>query len=470
MLIPQKTMESKGMKTYMENEQFPKVLTVTQLNLLVKELLESTLGGLWVEGEISNFSSPFSGHWYFILKDEQSSIRCVMFKQQTKIIKFLPQNGMKVLVKGDLNVYLPRGEYQIHVDYIEPLGIGALALAFEQLKTKLKELGLFDPNKKKPIPYLPKKVAVITSPTGAAIRDFLKVIRRRFADIHIIVVPVRVQGDEATKEIVDALRLVNEKLDVDVIVITRGGGSLEDLWPFNQEELAYAIRESKIPVVSAVGHEIDWTICDMASDLRAPTPSAAAEILVKEKVVLESKLSDLRARLIHLFNSNLYATEQKLKELTMRLLNTKKEFELRFQYLDELSLRLQSAILHILSQKSRSLLKVKGTLISLNPKRDLDAKRERIKALKARLLSIMLHKIKYLRAELQGKKSQIEGMSPLNVLKRGYSITFRMRDGKIVRSYQDIDVGEEIKCLYAKGMSISIVTSTKHTEPFEELL
>lgn len=446
----------------METDLFPKVLTVTQLNFLVKEILESSFANLWVEGEISNFSSPLSGHWYFVLKDEQSSIRCVMFRQQTRALRFLPQNGMKVLVKGNLNVYMPRGEYQVHVEYIEPLGIGALALAFEQLKNKLRELGLFDPGIKKPIPFLPKKVAVITSPTGAAIRDFLKVIRRRFADLHIIVVPVRVQGEEATKDIVDALRLVNQRLDVDVIVITRGGGSLEDLWPFNQEALAYAIRESKIPVVSAVGHEIDWTICDMASDLRAPTPSAAAELLVREKVVLEAKIGDLRARLIQCFNSRISSTEQRLRELGLRLLNTRREFQLRSQFLDELTFRLQNSILHIISLKGHMLLKVKATLSSLSPKRSLDAKREKLMALKAQVIGIQTHRIKYLKTQLQGRSQQLESMSPLNVLKRGYSITFREKDGKIIRDSKEIAVGDQIKSLYGRGMSISTVTVTKH--------
>ncbi|HDI78365.1 MAG TPA: exodeoxyribonuclease VII large subunit, partial [Desulfobacteraceae bacterium] len=244
------------------------IYTVSELTEDIRSLLEEQIGIVWVEGEISNFRAPSSGHYYMSIKDEGAQIRAVMFRPQVRYLRFMPEDGMKVVVHGRLSVYEPRGEYQLILDYMEPIGIGALALALEQLKKRLSDLGLFDPDKKRPLPRLPQKVAVITSPTGAAIRDFLKVIHRRFANIRVIVVPVRVQGEEATGEIVDALRFVNRNLNVDAIVITRGGGSIEDLWPFNQEEIAYAIRESNIPVVSAVGHEIDLTISDLAADLR----------------------------------------------------------------------------------------------------------------------------------------------------------------------------------------------------------
>ena len=276
--------------------QSPKVFTVSSLTEQIKDLLEENFDFIWVEGEISNFRKPASGHCYMVLKDEKAQLRAVMFRTQSRYLKFTPEDGTKVLAQGRIAVYEPRGEYQIILDYIEPVGVGALALAFEQLKKKLAAEGFFDEAIKRPLPFLPQKVAVITSPTGAAIRDFLKVIQRRFANIEITIVPVKVQGDEAAKEIVEALKTVNRELDVDVIVLTRGGGSLEDLCAFNQEELAHAIRGSRIPVVSAVGHEIDTTISDLAADLRAPTPSAAAELLVVEKEALKEQIGRASCR------------------------------------------------------------------------------------------------------------------------------------------------------------------------------
>ena len=279
--------------------QSPKVYEVFELTELITALLEKRFDFIWVEGEISNFSAPRSGHYYMVLKDDRAQIRSVMFRMQARYLKFLPENGMKVLAQGRISVYAPRGEYQLILDYLEPIGSGALALAFEQVKQKLSKQGLFDPSVKKPLPFLPKKLVLVTSPTGAAVRDFLKVVERRFANLDIRIVPVRVQGDQACGDMVQALEFINRNLEADVIVLTRGGGSLEDLWPFNQEELAVAIRGSKIPVVSAVGHEIDLTISDMAADFRAPTPSAAAELLVAEKESLEKHVQELKSRLVN---------------------------------------------------------------------------------------------------------------------------------------------------------------------------
>ena len=257
----------------------PKVYSVSELTEKIRNLLEDQFDFVWVEGEVSNFSAPASGHFYMVLKDERARIRAVMFRVQARYLKFLPENGMKVIAQGRIGVYPPRGEYQIILDYLEPMGVGALAQAFEQLKKKLSAQGVFDKEIKKPLAFLPQRVALITSPTGAAIRDFIKIMGRRFANVEIVVIPVRVQGEEAAGDMVKALDMVNRRLEVDVIVLTRGGGSLEDLWAFNQEDLALAIRRSKIPVVSAVGHEIELTISDLAADFRAPTPSAAAELL-----------------------------------------------------------------------------------------------------------------------------------------------------------------------------------------------
>jgi len=274
--------------------QPPRIYTVSELTAEIKYLLEEKFDFIWVEGEISNFARPSSGHFYMSLKDENAQIRAVMFKPQASYLKFIPEDGMMVIARGRIGVYEPRGEYQIILDYLEPLGIGALAAAYEQVKKKLSLEGVFDEDKKRPIPFLLQKIAVITSPTGAAIRDFLRISYRRMPNLDITIVPVRVQGDESAGDIIEALETVNRELgDVEVIILTRGGGSLEDLWPFNQEDVAYAIRRSLIPVVSAVGHEVDLTISDLAADLRAPTPSGAAELVVKEKEVLERDLRTL---------------------------------------------------------------------------------------------------------------------------------------------------------------------------------
>ncbi len=286
-----------------------KTLSVSELTSRIRELLENNFFDVYVTGEISNLSKPISGHIYFTLKDENSSIRCVLFKFQQRLIDFDYKNGDKVIVRGRITVYEKRGEYQIIVDYVEPDGIGALYLKFERLKKKLKEEGLFDEKYKKKIPEFPKKIAIITSPTGAAIRDILNILKRRFLNLQIIIAPVKVQGEEAKTDIVKAIQFVNLYIkDIDVIILARGGGSLEDLQPFNEEIVARAIFQSKIPIISAVGHETDFTIADFTADLRAPTPSAAAELVVKNKEDLLLHLSNLEKQLISnilkIFNYN----------------------------------------------------------------------------------------------------------------------------------------------------------------------
>ena len=324
----------------MPENQNPKVYSVNELTLEIQELLEKSFDFVWVEGEISNFSAPVSGHYYMVLKDQKAQIRAVMFRLQARYLKFVPENGMNVVAQGRIGIYAPRGEYQIILDYLEPMGMGALALAFEQLKKKLAASGIFDQEIKKPLPFLPQRVAVITSPTGAAIRDFLKIIRRRFANLEIIIVPVRVQGEGAAEDIVKALDMVNRELMVDVIVLTRGGGSFEDLWAFNHEELALAIRRSDIPVVSAVGHEIDLTISDLAADFRAPTPSAAAELLVVEKEALIKRLAEITNRITWAIRLTTKNSRQELARLAKGLQDPKKRLTDTWMRLDDINSRI----------------------------------------------------------------------------------------------------------------------------------
>ncbi|MBI5183344.1 MAG: exodeoxyribonuclease VII large subunit, partial [Nitrospinae bacterium] len=274
------------------------IYTVIELTSLIKEGLERDFYDVWVDGEISNLRVPSSGHIYFTLKDESSQLKVVLFRFHQGSIRFEPTNGMRVIIRGRISVYEPRGEYQLIAEDMEPRGAGALQIAFEQLKERLFKEGLFDKKYKKPIPVLPQRIGIVTSPTGAAIRDILRVIDRRFANIHILIYPVRVQGEGAGKEIAEGIRIMNTIPDIDVLIIGRGGGSLEDLWAFNEEIVARAIFDSNIPIISAVGHEIDYTISDFVADLRAPTPSAAAEMVVKNKESLVQRVDEINMRLI----------------------------------------------------------------------------------------------------------------------------------------------------------------------------
>ena len=325
------------------------ILTVSQLNNNIKFLLEETFDFLWVEGEVSNLRRPQSGHVYFTLKDDKSQINAVFFRQfgaYKRQTNFELEEGLRVLCRARLNVYLPRGEYQLVVESVEPLGVGALQKAFEQLKAKLLAEGLFDERYKKRIPFLPKKIGVVTSPTGAVIKDILNITKRRFPMADILIAPVRVQGDEAAAEIIQALRNLQSYGGVDVIVIARGGGSLEDIAPFNDEALAREIFRSSIPIVSAVGHETDFTICDFVADLRAPTPSAAAELIVPEWMELTAKINILKQRLIAGYCRYLKNRRDKIAGLQERLKDPRRLLINLQIHLDDLRERLRAALHH----------------------------------------------------------------------------------------------------------------------------
>ena len=296
-------------------------LTVSQLNRMAKSQLEQHLGQVWLEGEISNFSAPASGHWYFSLKDEKSQIRCAMFKNRSYLAKFRPTNGQSVLIKAKATVYEARGEFQLVVDFIEPAGIGALQLEFERLKAKLTAQGLFAAERKKPVPSVIQCVGIITSPTGAAIKDVLTVMQRRFPLTQIIIYPAQVQGKEAHHTLIQALQTANQRNECDLLLLTRGGGSMEDLWCFNHQDLAYAIAESQLPVISAIGHQIDFTIADFVADLRAATPSAAAELITRDQDQLRQKLDDYHQLLNQKINEGLNTLESQINYLAVKLSN-----------------------------------------------------------------------------------------------------------------------------------------------------
>src|SRR5262245_51686346 len=322
------------------------ILTVSEVSERIKSVLEDTFVDIWIEGELSNLRTPSSWHSYLTLKDEHSQIRAVLCKMQRRYLRFDPKDWMLVIARGRISLYEPRGEYQLVVDYLEPKGVGALQIAFEQLKVRLAQAGLFDPTRKRPLPTLPRSIGIVTSPTGAVIRDMLQILRRRFANLHVCVYPVRVQGNGAAEEITRGIETLNRYPGIDVIIVARGGGGLEDLWAFNEETVARAIYASKIPVISAVGHEIDYTIADFVADVRAPTPSAAAELVIRNKSELHTEIHAVAQRLQRAMRYRLETLRARLEACQQRRVLKDPWAPLRTleQRIDELNVRLARAI------------------------------------------------------------------------------------------------------------------------------
>ncbi|MFH1460377.1 MAG: exodeoxyribonuclease VII large subunit [Candidatus Omnitrophota bacterium] len=390
------------------------VYKVSELTQDVRKILEDSFPSVWVEGEISTVRTPQSGHMYFTLKDDKAQLKCVFFRNASLNLNFKIEEGLSCIIFGRISVYDASGQYQLYVQKIEPKGKGALQLAFEQLKNKLAQEGLFDTVRKRPIPFLPKKIGIVTSSTGAAIRDILNVINRRYANVHIIIRPSLVQGKTAAADIAKAIKELNTFKGIDVIIVARGGGSLEDLWAFNEEPVARAVYNSKIPVISAVGHEIDFTICDFVADLRAPTPSAAAEIVVREKDQLVNTLDNLNKRLTE-------GMIQRLKLAQMRFSRLKACYALRRpqviveqyqQRLDTIERTLKTAVLHIVQAKESSLKQLGGRLFNLNP---------------------------------------------LAILSRGYSVTYLNTTNTLLKNSEKIKKGDILKTKLYKGVIISRV-------------
>ena len=444
--------------------QPPQIFTVSALTATIKSLLEETFDFVWVEGEISNFAHPSSGHYYMTLKDEHAQIRAAMFKMQAYYLKFVPEDGMKVLVRGRIGVYEPRGEYQIIIDYLEPLGVGALAAAFEQVKKKLLLEGIFDDEKKRPLPFLPKRIAVITSPTGAAVKDFLRISYRRMPHLDVTVVPVRVQGDGAAADIVEAIEIVNKELDVDVIILTRGGGSLEDLWPFNQEEIAYAIRRSTVPVVSAVGHEVDLTISDLAADLRAPTPSGAAELVIQEKGTLEKNIKNLSFRLEIALNSIIERIKDRAKNLSSRIRDPRRNLADIWLRLDEIYDRLLKTGKNRINDNLKYLKAINETLILNSPFHAITMLSHEL-AFHNRSLTKAVKALLDKKGEsVRAVKDVLESLNPLSILERGYSITRKLPEMNIVKDSLQVKTGDEVSILLAKGSIKGLIKKTERGE------
>jgi exodeoxyribonuclease VII large subunit len=419
-----------------------KVLTVSELTVRIGEVLEDRFPAVWVEGEISNFYLHGSGHAYFTLKDADAQLRAVLFRTRMRRVKFEPTDGLHVLAFGAIEVYRQRGEISLVVELLEPKGLGALQLAFEQLKTRLAAEGLFDQARKRELPRFPRRIGIATSPTGAAIQDMLRVIGRRFGELNIVISPCKVQGDGAAEEIAQAIRDLNALGDVDVIIVGRGGGSIEDLAAFNEEVVARAIAGSKVPLVSAVGHEVDFTIADFVADLRAPTPSAAAELVVREKQAVVDALAQLRARLER-------SAARPLRDLERRV--------------DELTVRLRRGLRGEVSHARHRVALAARALRAADPVARVRSDRHRLEGLESRLIASFTRRCDLARSGLRAAVARLDSLSPLAVLGRGYSLT-RARTGEFVRRASQVKPGDDVQVLLQQGSLEARVTATREQD------
>ena len=446
-----------------ESLRAQKPLTVTQLTRQIALLLEGKFRSLTVEAELSNVKRASSGHWYFSLKDDQSQIRGVMFRQAANSLRFEPENGLEVIVRGHLTVYQQRGEYQIMVSSMEPKGLGALQLAFDQMKAKLDADGLFAPEHKQSIPFLPRRIGIVTSPTGAVIHDMLTVLEHRFPGIPVLLFPVPVQGDSAPPKLVEGLQHLNKIRDsqqIDVLIVGRGGGSMEDLWAFNDEKLARAIFLLDIPVISAVGHETDFTIADFVSDLRAPTPSAAVELAVPNKQDLMLTVSQKQEQLQRAMFQQLDRLSEYVEAVRQRLASPVAMVEQFNQRVDDLDSLLQERTRRLLENLLNRISSVVDKLLLLNPGRELLTYQRSVELLQDRLTRAigLFHKKRG--DSVQQQMDLLDSLSPLSVLHRGYSVTLDKK-GNSLRSVTEVHAGDELQVRLDDGTLQTKVTSVK---------
>ncbi len=443
----------------------PEVCTVTQLTRRVKGLLEGKIGRVWVAGEISNFRVSPAGHAYFTLKDDQSQLAAVMFKGRMAALKFKPDNGLEVVANGLISVYEQRGQYQIICDGMTPKGLGALQLAFEQLKRKLEAEGLFDPAHKKPLPMLPRRIGIVTSPTGAAIRDILNVLERRYANVHILLYPARVQGEEAAGEIVAGIRALDE-YGVDVMIVGRGGGSLEDLWAFNEEPVVRAVFEAKTPIISAVGHEIDFTLCDFVADLRAPTPSAAAELVVKEQKVLIDAVRAHRRRIVVALGRRVEAYRYQLDRLRSSSVFRRPGELVREQRqrLDELRMGLETSVADDLAERRRRLDRASRAMALLSPRQQIRGALDRLHSARPRLIAAARGSTQRERGRFAGLAGRLDALSPLAILARGYAVAWKLPEEMIVTNAASLAPNDELRVRFGEGEIEAIVSRIRGSE------
>ena len=435
----------------------PRALTVSELNHQARHLLESSFMQVWVEGELSGFSRPSSGHWYFSLKDQKCQIRCAMFRGANQRIRTLPREGDQIRIRGKVTLYENRGDFQIIVEHLEPAGLGALQQAFEALKARLQGEGLFDPARKKPIPATPRHIGVVTSPTGAAIHDILTVLKRRCPAIPVTLYPTAVQGQAATADIVQAIDRAQRHGLADVLIIGRGGGSLEDLWCFNEEAVARAIAACPIPTVSAVGHEVDVTIADFVADLRAPTPSAAAEKISPDQQDWLRRLTEQQGRLGQSARRLLQRLDNQLGHLSARLRDPRRELLEKAQRMDELELRLNKAIRNRLDQQKQKTDYLLQRMSAQSPRRTLKTASEQTQQLEERLTLAARHLLRQKDERLQHIAQTLHAVSPLATLGRGYAIVKDDND-RIVRKAGDLVTGSQITARLGHGSVSARVT------------
>ena len=436
------------------------IITVSRLTDLLKDLLEDNFSHVWVEGELSNLSRPASGHLYFTLKDSGAMLRCVMFRSSAKALRFRLEEGQSLVVRGRLSVYEQRGDYQLICEYLEPRGAGALQLAFMQLKERLSAEGLFDEARKRPLPALPQRVGVVTSASGAAIHDILNVLGRRFAALEVVIYPVRVQGEGAAAEIATAINDLNRLQAVDVLIVGRGGGSLEDLWAFNEEQVARAVVRSRIPVISAVGHETDWTICDFAADLRAPTPSAAAELVCASSEELLQRLDALNHRLQQSLQGQLALFRRRLEGLGRALHDPGLLLGHLGQRVDDLSERLDNGLRNLLTRRREQLARREQQLAGHHPAVSIASLRQHLLLLSERAERRVTVMLDHLGRQQGEAAARLDALSPLHTLARGYSVTETLVDGAVVRDVGQLAVGQELRLRLARGQALCRVEQT----------
>jgi len=432
----------------------PHIYTVNEITSYIKDLVEDDahLQDIWVRGEISNFKSP-SRHLYFALKDEESLLSCIMFQGKANTLKFTLENGLEVIARGSIGIYKPQGRYQLYVEEIFPVGRGYLYLAFEQLKQELEKKGYFRPEHKVPLPCLPQRIGIVTSPEGAAIRDILTILDKRFPNLEILIAPCRVQGEEASKEIAQAIKNLNDYDKVDVIIVGRGGGSFEDLFPFNEEIVAEAIYHSHIPIISAVGHEIDVTISDFVADERTPTPSAAAECVVPKKSDLINNLENYRQKLFHLMNTSLSSLHSDLETITASSIFRQpfRRIQDLKQRTDDFRRRTVSCLVHRSKLEKTRFGNLIQTFKQVSPQKKLNSIKEKLEQEKKKLINLEKSELEKRKEKLSSWKERLNSLSPSSILKRGYSICLSHPEGKVVREYKQVRKGEKIKVKLYKG-------------------
>lgn len=438
-----------------------RVYRVSELTRELKGLIEGRFPAVFVDGEISNFRrNSASGHCYFTLKDDRASLRCALFRGQARLLKVQPRDGMQVRLRGRLSVYEAAGEYNLVVDTLEPLGAGELALRFEELKQRLAAEGLFDPARKRKLPFLPRRIGVVTSPTGAAVQDFLRVLHKRWPNMPVLIAPARVQGDGAAAEICRGIDRLGAVEDVDVVVVTRGGGSLEDLWAFNEEPVVRAIRRCPVPVVSAVGHEVDFTLSDFAADVRAPTPTGAAELLVKVKADIRESLLVAEGRLRRAAQRHVEVRRSRLENMRHSLSDPRWIIGERRLTLDRLMQRAERRLKEQLTESRSVLRSFESSLSRSHPQTRLGLQREALRRLEQRMTRAVQADVAREGRRLGELAGRLDALSPLKVLSRGYSLAWS-EDGKLIRDASTLQAGDDVRVRVANGEFDATVTNVR---------